>query len=914
MAVEFRNRLNRALDSEFTTSNTVVFDYPDVSSLARHLEIGLKNVTTTEKPLKEPPPKLREPRRQKPQEDGIAIVGMACRFPGAPDLAAFWRQIEAGECAVMEGRRDPGSWDGILGDPEAKSALHRFGGFVDELDRFDAKFFDVRPIEARGMDPQQRMLLETSWQALEDAGMDPARLKGSRTGVFFGISKSEYQHLLDTKDGQNSTYGNLIGMALGRISFIYGIEGPVMPVELACASSLVSVHNAVVSLKAGETDMAIAGGVNAILSLDTTNRMDDIGMLSQTGKCWSFDSAADGYVRSEGCGAVILKRLVDAESDGDRIWGVIRGSATNQNGASGSFVMPSGPAQQRVIEEALSNANLEPSQIDFLEAHANGSDMGDAIEIHSAAEVYGRERTAEHPLLLGAVKTNIGHLESAAGIAGLIKVLLAMNHRAIPKNLEFNNPNPNIDWDRLPVQVVTELTPWPINSDSPPYAGISGFSLTGTNAHVVVEGYEAPDAELTNGVKPGFPVGSAQPVTVSLPHLEHSSAEKFVPRWIRMLPISGKSKEALQELVNKYLNWLDELEADILDTESSHRLLSDLAWTAGVGRSHFEHRAGITFGDVKSLREGLRKFAQSDGSEKPHKALRVAFSYAGKQSCQAGLVKNLYDSEPVARAVLDKCDQEYRKDCGTSLLDGMFDRNGSAEDSAWSQASEFAFQSSLMALWSSIGVRPHVVLGVGVGEITAAYAAGVFTLSDGMRFATRCGALMETGCPVTGVEAVPDELESVLKEIVTNLPSITFISQVTGHALGQGETLNSAYWRSRAYDGTANEQCAKTLADSSVDTVIEIGTDAAHFLIASPNTQESANEIDVKANSYELPKILSSLDQYSKLPCQFVELAAEAYQVGFSLDFSGLFVGEKRRRISLPSYPFQRKRFWFDDD
>ena len=913
MAVELRNRLNRALESEFTTSNTVVFDYPDATSLARHLDIGLKNVTTTDKPLIEPTPKLRQPRRQKPQEDGIAIVGMACRFPGAPDLSAFWRQIEAGECAVMEGRRDPGSWDGILGDPEAKSALHRFGGFVDELDKFDAKFFDVRPIEARGMDPQQRMLLETSWQALEDAGMDPARLKGSRTGVFFGISKSEYQHLLDTKSGQNSTYGNLIGMTLGRISFIYGVEGPVMPVELACASSLVSVHNAVVSLKSGETDMAIAGGVNAILSLDTTNRMDDIGMLSHTGRCWSFDSAADGYVRSEGCGAVILKRLVDAESDGDRIWGVIRGSATNQNGASGSFVMPNGPAQQRVIEEALFNANLEPSQIDFLETHANGSDMGDAIEIHSAAEVYGRERTAEHPLLLGAVKTNIGHLESAAGIAGLIKVLLAMNHGTIPKNIEFNNPNPNVDWDRLPVQVVTELTPWPNNSDSPSYAGISGFSLTGTNSHVVVEGYEMPDAELTNGVRPGFPVGSAQPVAVSLPHLEHSPTEKFVPRRMRMLPISGKSKEALQELASKYLNWLDELVTDLSDTESSQHLLSDIAWTAGVGRSHFEHRAGITFGDAKSLRKGLRKLAQSDESEKPHKPLRVAFVYAAEESCQAELVKELYDSEPVARAVLDECDQEFQKECGTSLLEGMLDRNGSAEDSVRSQALEFAFQSSLTALWSSIGVRPHVVLGVGTGEIAAAHAAGVFTLADGMRFAMRCGALKETGTSETGVEIVPDDLESAFKDIVTNLPSITFISQVTGHALSQSETLDSAYWRSRAYDDSAHEQCAKTLANSSIDTVIEIGTDASHILRTSSTTQESAGEGEAKANNSDLPKILSSLNQSSKTPCQFVELVAEAYQAGFSLDFSGLFVGEKRRRISLPSYPFQRKRFWFDD-
>ena len=627
MAVELRNRLNRALGDAYTTSNTVVFDYPDTAALAGHLATELGDTGALAAPSKSLLPKRQRPRRRERAGDTIAVVGMACRFPGAPDLAAFWRQLEAGESAVMDGRPDAGPWDGALGNPGAAAPVHRVGGFLRGLDQFDAGFFDIRPIEARAMDPQQRLLLETSWQALEDAGMDPVRLKGSRSGAYFGIANSEYRHLMKHDGGQDSYFGNAMGVAVGRVSFLYGMEGPAMPVELACASSLVAMHHAIVGLQLGETDMALAGGVNVILSTASTSKMADFGMLSRTGRCWSFDAAADGYVRGEGCGVVVLKRLADAEADGDRIWGVIRGSATNQNGASGGLVMPSGPAQQRVIAEALAQANLEPSQVDYLEAHANGSQMGDAIEVNAAAAVYGDGREPARPLLLGTVKTNIGHLESAAGVAGLIKVMLSMKHGKIPRHLNFENPNPNVDWERLPVRVTSESVDWPLAADRLPRAGISAFSMTGTNAHLLVEGYGAP---------------------VSLP--ESPTAEALRGRRTRFLPLSAKSGDAVRELADRYLSWLDERAGDL---SSEGALLSDMAWTAAVGRSHFAHRAGVVFEDAASLREGLRALAET--CSKPQ--TKVAF--AGEDGHRVDVGEGLHESEPGERSYVEAAARAY---------------------------------------------------------------------------------------------------------------------------------------------------------------------------------------------------------------------------------------------------------------
>ncbi|MDD9998529.1 MAG: beta-ketoacyl synthase N-terminal-like domain-containing protein, partial [Rhodospirillaceae bacterium] len=645
MAVEFRNRLNRALTGACTVSNTVVFDYPDIEVLARHLDGEIGEVDPASTPQAEPGAQptarlqIAQPAQSTPQaqaapqvqstprvesvpqvkpapqeepalqaqpapqaqpmperqpasrsdEDRIAIVGMACRFPGAPDLSAYWRLLEAGADLVTDGRRDPGPWSGLIGDPSAEEPTYRRGGFVEGLDRFDARFFGIRPIEARMMDPRQRMLLETSWHALEDAGIDPGPLKGSRAGVYAGLGGSEYRDLIAAAGEDDSYLGTAASVAIGRIAFALGLMGPAVPLDMTCASSLVAVHQAAASLRQGEVDLALAGGVHVILSPPVMRFMREYGMLSRTGQCRTFDASADGFVRGEGCGMVVLKRLSDAEADGDRIWGVVRGSAVNQNGAAAALTVPNGTAQEQLFAETLSQAGMAPSDVDYLEVHGTGSELGDPIEVRAAAAVYGRGRDAERPILLGTVKTNIGHLESAAGVAGLIKVLLSMRHGVIPRQLHFESPNPHVEWDKLPVRVTSEPTAWPPAEDRPPTAGVSAFGISGTNAHLLVEGYRAPE-------------GDAEPKS----------------RGTRFLPLSGKSDQALKDLANRYLSWLDEQAEEIasgVDAESS--LLADMAWTASMGRSHFEHRAGVIFTDVASLREGLANLAREGGTPGP---------------------------------------------------------------------------------------------------------------------------------------------------------------------------------------------------------------------------------------------------------------------------------------------------------
>ena len=851
MAVELRNRLNRAFADEYVVPNTVVFDYPDIARLANHLIEELGEVSTAPAP----PPQVQpepEPQTEVQREDnGIAIVGMACRFPGAPDLSAFWQQLEAGADAVTDGRRDSGSWNALAKDLPPEYAAYRRGGFVEGIDQFDARFFRISPIEARMMDPRQRMMLETTYQALEDAGMDPDELKGSRTGLYAGIATSEYRDLMTASDYGISYLSTAASMTVGRIAFLLGLEGPTIPVELNCASSLVAVHQAVMGLREGEVDMALVGGTHAVLSPELTKEMAELGILSREGQCKTFDASADGFVRGEGCGMIVLKRLSEAEADGDRIWGVIRGSAVNQNGASAGPTVPNGPAQERVIEEALSRAGVAPSEVDYLEAHGGASELGDPIEVQAAAAVYGKGREADRPLLIGSVKTNIGHLEPAAGVAALIKAVLAMKRGVIPKNLHFENPSPHIDWDRLPVRVTSELTDWPRHPDRPPRAGVSAFGISGTNAHAVVEGYDSPDAT---------PVGSAQPVSLSVVDLI-GEEEEFAPRQTRLLPLSGKSDEALRDLTGRYLSWLDEL------TSEDEATLADMAWTAGVGRSHYDHRVGIVFQDVESLRERLQTLAEIGERPEPHTATKVAFAYTGQDSQWIGMGKDLYESEPVVRAVLDRCDEVLREERGTSLLDVMLGQTDDLSD----LPAIYALESALTALWSSVGIQPSVVVGRDIGEIAAAQAAGIFSLEDGLRVA---------------LERDTDSLEATLADVTIASPSLTLVSSVTGEI----ESLDAAYWHRQAQTPVAFDKCMKKLADQGIDVLIEIGPNAV---------------LDPIEGDAEPPVVLSSLGDDG-----FVEAVAKAYETGLPVSHAGLFTGEMRRRIALPSYPFQRQHYW----
>ena len=928
MAVELRNRLSRALGPEIAVPNTVVFDYPDIGRLARHLAGHLGGAAEA---VPAPPARLTAGGGER-----VAIVGMAARLPGGADSASFWRRLAAGADLVTRGRPD-----GLMVDGEGDAAP--WGAYVADLDRFDAGFFGIAPVEAELMDPQQRLLLEVSWEALEDAGLDPGSLRGSLTGVYAGIMNRDYERLatLAEEGGGRSAYvttGTGHATAIGRVSFALGLQGPAIAVDTACSSSLVAIHQAAAALRQGEAELALAGGVNVMLSAELSRLAMMAGMLSPRGRCSTFDASADGYVRGEGCGMVVLKRLSDAERDGDRILGVLLGSAVNQDGASAGFTAPNGPAQEAVIREALARAGVAASEVDYLEAHGTGTELGDPIEVQAAAAVYGEGRSAERPLLLGSVKTNIGHLESAAGVAGLIKVLLSLGAGEIPRHLHFERPNPRIRWDELPVRVVTAGEGWPEVADRPRRAGVSSFGYSGTNAHLVVEGY-------------GEPVGGG-------PAAPEAGAAASV-RQRRLLPLSGKSSGALSELAGRYRGFL---------TEESE--LADVAWTAGVGRSHFAVRAGLEFGDLGELREQLAAVEQGGGRAAESGRGKVAFLYTGQGSQWPGMGRALYEEEPVAREVLERCEAVMREERGESLLSVMFGEAGGLDRTEWTQPALYALQGALTALWASVGVVPDAVFGHSVGELAASGASGVFDLESGLRLASRRGGLMgslpagggmaavfapvaevreelaKTNARVRGVglslaaengthvvvsgprrlvgslrrrlggrgvrteELVTShafhsglmdpalaELESAAGAVSLGTPSVPVVSGVSGRVASPGELEDGGYWRRQAREPVRFASALGALAELGVGVLVEIGPRAVLGPLSSLSWPGG-----------ERPAVVPSLSGAEGRG--FASAVGGAYEAGLEIAFGGLFAGERRRRVSVPTYPFQRERHW----
>lgn len=504
----------------------------------------------------------------------IAIVGLACRFPGgADDPEAFWSLLERGADAIREVPRDRWDIDALYDpDPGAPGKMCcRYGGFLEGVDLFDAEFFGISPREAAGMDPQQRLLLEVSWEALERANQPADRLFGSSTGVFVGISTFDYAALRSGIRDRNGidayrVSGTTFSVAAGRLSYQLGLNGPCLAVDTACSSSLVALHLACQCLRNRESVLALAAGVGLLLAPEPSINFSKAGMLSRDGRCKTFDAAADGYVRGEGCGVAVLKRLSDALADGDAVWAVIRGSAVNQDGASGGLTVPSGPSQEAVIRQALAGGGLEPHQVDYVEAHGTGTSLGDPIEINALAAALCRDRTADRPLIVGSVKTNIGHLEAAAGIAGVIKTVLSLRHRKIPAHLHLKTPNPHIAWEGIPIAVASRAQPWPA-AEGRRIAGVSAFGFSGTNAHVLLE--EAPE-------ETGPKDGNGRP--------------------LHLLTLSAKTEEALDRLAARYRLHLE--------THSSQRI-GDFCRTANAGRSLFSHRLAVIAATREELREKL---------------------------------------------------------------------------------------------------------------------------------------------------------------------------------------------------------------------------------------------------------------------------------------------------------------------
>jgi acyl transferase domain-containing protein/pimeloyl-ACP methyl ester carboxylesterase len=874
----------------------------------------------------------------------IAIVGMACRMPGAADPAAFWQMMRTRTDAVTEAptsRWDCGS--GQTSDPTGdKHTWH--GAFLDHVDGFDAAFFGVSPREAVHMDPQQRLFLEVGWAALEDAGAPMNKLRDSRTGVFVGVSGFDYtMSLIKELPAADLDAYVLTGLAstfmAGRLSYWLGLQGPSLSIDTACSSSLVAVHLACQSLRAGDCDTALAGGVNLLLAPEPFMVAEKAGMLAPDGRCKTFDKSANGYVRGEGCGVVVLKRLSAARENDDRILAIIRGSAVNHDGRSSGITVPNAQAQQKVIRDALTVAGVAGCDIDYVEAHGTGTALGDPIEVRSLAAVLGAGREPARPVVLGSVKTNIGHLEPAAGVAGLIKTVLALRNEEIPPLLHLQEANPQIGVDALPVRLATEPTPWLRGSRGlqPRLAGVSSFGASGTNAHLILE--EAPVVE---------------------------RARSAVDRPVHLVTLSARDDDALTALADSYRRHLLESDPE----------LPDVSFTTNTGRAQFRHRIAIAADTTAQLCDHLNQYLRGEttpdvqvttaSSGRP----KVGFLFTGQGSQYVGMAKQLYDTEPGFRADLDHCDEILRQKLNPGLLAVMFATSQTSamlDRTRYTQPALFALQYALARLWLRWGVTPAAMLGHSIGELAAACVAGVFSVDDGLALIAERARLMDElpdGGAMVAVFATPDEVgdaiaaypddlaiaavngprhvvvsgvgktlarvidrftrdgvksknlvvsqafhsplvermlddfEKRAAELTYRSPNLPVISNLTGDVLGPA-AMDAAYLREHARQPVRFADGLAKLVELGCQVLIEIGPSPHLCGIAKDSLPEGDHRLlaTLRRGHGDWRTLLRSLGQ--------------AYVVGVPVDWPSFDRNFQRYRVELPTYAFNRNPHWY---
>ncbi len=894
---------------------------------------------------------------EKAQKEPIAIVGMGCRLPGGvKDAVSYWSLLKGGVDAIGPIPADRWDVDDYF-DPEQKTpgkVYVREGGYLETaaISGFDPTFFGITPREAVSMDPQQRLLLEVMWEAIEDAGIIPDNLRDSLTGVYVAMMFNDYyQYMLKFGSDKDidiySSTGNDFGVAAGRLSYVLGLQGPCIAVNTTCSSSLVTIHMAVQALRAGECDLAAAGGVNVLMAPEMYISLSDGGALAPDCRCKSFDAGANGYVRGEGCGIFILKRLSDAERDGDHIHALIRGSAVNHDGRASGLTVPNGRAQEALIRTALKNARVEPSEIDYVECHGTGTPLGDPIEYNALKAVLSKGRDKEHPLTIGSVKTNIGHLETAAGVAGAVKTVLALQHELIPKILNFNKVNPNIDLERLPARIADRPIAWPANGRAR-RAGVSSFGLSGTNAHVILE--EAPAAE-------------------KILHPDE-------PGRVHLLPISARTPEALRELASRYHKLLSDAEY------ASQVDLVDLCYTASLRRKHHNFRLSVAFHDLQQLTDSMGAFSRGEersgmfmAESVEGKPGKLVFVSSGQGPRFWPIAQELLD-EPVFRDTMERCDATLKKIAGWSLLEKLqADESVSEMDrTEFTQPGLCSIQISLFELWKSCGVIPDAVVGHSMGEVPAAYMAGALSLEDALLVIYHRGRLIQTltggrgkmafvdlprseteaflagyegrlsvaainspGNTVISGEAqalqevvaamqakevfvrvlesvdfashspqmadIQGDLSASVASIAPRATAIPFYSTVASEPLA-GEKLGAAYW--------AENIRQPVLFSTVVEKLLEGGHNI--FLEIAPHPALSGSVSQCIAASGKKAQAIPSLRRdVEDKKLMLLGAHGALHCAGLKIDWNRFFP-EGGNLVSLPAYAWQRNRYWINID